>query len=95
VHRELPIYTHINAIKTDHDGQKNLRKLLDSFEITGPHGKHICLVHEVLSMSMEDLRRYSPNRELSAELIRECFSYVLRALDFLREEAHVVHTGLL
>jgi len=95
VHRELPIYTHINAIKTDHEGQKNLRKLLESFEIDVPHGKNICLVHEVLSMSMEDFRRYLPNREFSAEIIRETFGYVLRALNFLRKEAHVVHTGLL
>jgi serine/threonine-protein kinase SRPK3 len=95
VHREMPIYTHINAIKTDHDGQKNLRKLLDSFEITGPHGKHICLAHKVFSMCMEDFRGYLPNRYFSADLIREIFGYILRALHFLRKEAHVVHTGLL
>jgi hypothetical protein len=95
VHREMPIYIHINAIKTDHDGQKNLRKLLDSFEITGPHGKHICLAHEVFSMCMEDFRGYLPNRYFSADLIREIIGYMLRALHFLRKEAHVVHTGLL
>jgi hypothetical protein len=46
-------------------------------------------------MCMEDFRGYLPNLEFSADLIREIFRDMLRALDFLREEAHVVHTGLL
>jgi serine/threonine-protein kinase SRPK3 len=95
VHRELPIYIHINGIKSDHDGQKNLRKFLASFEVNGPNGKHICLVHQALSMTLEDFRCYSPNREISAAVIRETFGNILRALHFLRKEAHVIHTGLL
>jgi serine/threonine-protein kinase SRPK3 len=62
VHRELPIYTHISGIKSDHYGQKYLRKFLDSFEINSPNGKHICLVNQALSMTMEDYRCLLPNR---------------------------------
>jgi serine/threonine-protein kinase SRPK3 len=95
VHRELPIYTHISGIKSDHYGQKYLRKFLDSFEINSPNGKHICLVNQALSMTMEDYRCLLPNRGIDAAVIRETFGDMLRALDFLREEAHVIHTGLL
>jgi serine/threonine-protein kinase SRPK3 len=95
VHRELPIYTHINSMNSEHDGRLNLRKFLDSFEINGPNGKHICLVHEASGMCLEDFRAYLPDRVFSADLIRETFSDLLRALHFLREEAHVIHTGLL
>jgi serine/threonine-protein kinase SRPK3 len=95
VHRELPIYTHINSMNSEHDGRLNLRKFLDSFEINGPNGKHTCLVHEASGMCLEDFRAYLPDRVFSADLIRETFRDLLRALHFLREEAHVIHTGLL
>jgi serine/threonine-protein kinase SRPK3 len=95
VHRELPIYTHINSMNSEHDGRLNLRKFLDSFEINGPNGKHICLVHEALGICLEGFRAYLPDRVFSADLIRETFRDLLRALHFLREEAHVIHTSLL
>lgn len=94
MHRELPIYTHINNINSQHGGRLNLRKLLDSFEINGPNGNHLCLVHEALGMNLEELRDLVPGREFASELVRESLRNILRALHFLREEAHVIHTGL-
>ncbi|KAL2218848.1 protein kinase [Thermoascus aurantiacus ATCC 26904] len=40
-HRELPIYNHLNQIHSNHVGRGCLRMLLDSFEITGPYGRHV------------------------------------------------------
>jgi serine/threonine-protein kinase SRPK3 len=94
MHRELPIYTHINNIHLQHGGRMNLRRLLDSFEINGPNGKHPCVVHEALGMNLEELRDLVPGREFASDLVRESLRDVLRALHFLREEAHVIHTGL-
>jgi hypothetical protein len=94
VHRELPIYTHINNIHSQLSGRMNLRRLLDSFEIDGPNGKHHCLVHEALGMNLEELRDLVPGREFTSDLVRESLRDILRALHFLREEAHVIHTGL-
>jgi hypothetical protein len=94
VHRELPIYAHIKTLNSEHAGLESLRKLLDSFEIIGPHGNHICLVHEALGMSLEELRDRVPDREFAADLVRQTLRDVLRVLHFFREEAHVVHTGL-
>lgn len=94
VHRELPIYSHINNMGSHHDGCMNLRKLLDSFEIDGPNGKHLCLVHEALGMNLEELRDLVPGREFAPDLVRQSLRDILRALHFLREEAHVIHTGL-
>lgn len=92
-HRELPMYNHINGIRSQHGGRLNLRRLLDSFNIEGPNGRHVCLVHEALGMNLEDLRDLVPNREFASDLIRESLRGILRALHFLREEAHVIHTG--
>jgi serine/threonine-protein kinase SRPK3 len=94
VQRELPIYTHINNINSKHGGKMSLRRLLDSFEIQGPNGKHLCLIHEALGMSLEELRDLVPGQGFASELIRESLRSILRALHFLREEAHIIHTGL-
>ena len=94
MHRELPIYTHINNIHSHHGGKWSLRRLLDSFEINGPNGKHSCLVHEALGMNLGELRDLVPSGEFTSDLVRESLSETLRALHFLREEAHVIQTGL-
>lgn len=68
MHRELPIYTHINNINSQHGGRLNLRKLLDSFEINGPDGNHLCLVHEALGMNLKQLRDLVPGQEFARDL---------------------------
>jgi serine/threonine-protein kinase SRPK3 len=94
VQRELQIYTHINNIQSKHGGKMSLRRLLDSFEIQGPSGKHLCLVHEALGMSFEELGDLIPGQGFASDLVRESLRGILRALHFLREEAHIIHTGL-
>ena len=56
VHRELPFYNHIAHRIEDsaHKGRSNIRKLLDSFDVRGPHGKHVTLVFEACQMSLRD-----------------------------------------
>ncbi|KAK1809531.1 hypothetical protein LTR12_016093 [Friedmanniomyces endolithicus] len=41
VHRELPIYKHINGLKSEHEGRDHIRRLLDTFEISGSDGSHV------------------------------------------------------
>lgn len=91
VHRELPIYKHINSLDSEHDGRNYIRKMLDSFEISGPDGKHTYLVHEALGMNPEELRELL-DELLAPDLIRQSLRGILRGLDFLRE-ARVIHTG--
>lgn len=93
VHRELPMYNHINSLDSQHEGRNYVRRLLDSFEIGGPHGRHTCLVHEALGMNLEELRELVPGRIFAPDLIRQSLRGVLRAMHFLHEEAHVIHTG--
>ncbi|KAJ5101549.1 protein kinase [Penicillium alfredii] len=53
--RELDIYKHMNSVETRHPGTNFIRKLLDHFDIQGPHGQHVCLVHEPLGTSADFL----------------------------------------
>ncbi|CAK7222007.1 hypothetical protein SBRCBS47491_004721 [Sporothrix bragantina] len=44
-HRELPFYQHLATLPSSmHPGAKNIRQLLDSFQVAGPHGTHMVLV---------------------------------------------------
>lgn len=76
MHRELPIYTYINNMILQHDGRLNLRRLLDSFEIDGPNGNHLCLVHEALGMNLEVFRDLVPGREFASDLVRESLRHI-------------------
>lgn len=95
VHRELPIYNHLNQIHSNHAGRRCLRKLLDSFEVTGPHGRHLCLVHQPLGMSLYDLqiRARLNDKYITKEILRPSMRQLLAALDYLHRDAHVIHTG--
>lgn len=93
VHRELPIYNHIESLDSQHGGHSHVRRLLDSFVLNGPDVQHTCLVHEALGMNLEELRDLVPDRELSSDLVRQSLRDILRAMHFLHEEARVVHTG--
>ncbi|KAE8139207.1 U4/U6 small nuclear ribonucleo protein PRP4 [Aspergillus pseudotamarii] len=64
---ELDIYHRINSVESDHPGKRFIRKLLHHFTIAGPHGQHICLVHEPLGISASDLIRWIPGRAMSLE----------------------------
>ncbi|KAK4570385.1 hypothetical protein LTR86_002465 [Recurvomyces mirabilis] len=93
-HRELPIYEHINSLGSDLSGRAHIRDLLDSFEISGPHGKHICLVHEALGKNLEELRDVIPERVFEPDLVRHTLRDILRALHFLHTDAGIIHTDI-
>ncbi len=93
VHRELPIYRHINSLNSQHDGRAHVRKLIDSFELSGPDGEHTCLVHEALGMNMEELRDLVPRGAMNGYLVRQFLRPILGGIQFLHEDARVIHTG--
>jgi hypothetical protein len=48
-------------MQTSHEGRKYVRKMYDSFELQGPHGTHICLVHQPLGISLSELKELPPD----------------------------------
>lgn len=93
VQREVSIYDHINNLRSEHQGRDHVRKLLETFSIQGPHGAHICLVHQPLGMSLDEIRNGRVGGVLSTALVRELFRWLLRGLEYLHQEARVIHTG--
>lgn len=87
------MYEHLAGIKSEHAGRKSVRGLLGSFEIEGLDGRHVCLVHEAYGKSMFEMKEFADAGVFNVDMIRETLRSVLRALQFLHEEAHIVHTG--
>lgn len=69
--------------------------MLDTLEISGVDSGHICLVHEPLGMSIEAFRQLMPTKQLDKHVLKALLKHLLLALDFLHNEANVVHTGIL
>lgn len=93
VHRELPIYKHINNLQSEHEGRGHVREFHNSFEVKGPYGQHICLVLQPLGISLDELRKLTPDGVFGADLIRQTLRPILTGLQFLHKEAQVIHTG--
>ncbi|KAK5700538.1 hypothetical protein LTR97_005055 [Elasticomyces elasticus] len=94
VHREMLIYKHINSVDSVHGGQVDVRKMFEAFTVSGPYGEHICLVHEPCGISLGELKCRAKGKRLDADLLRQGLRNVLSGVQFLHEEAKVIHTDL-
>jgi serine/threonine-protein kinase SRPK3 len=89
VHRELQSYHHVSRLvgnRTSHEGRGNIRRLLDSFEATGPHGGHVVLVLEAAQMSLRDMRVVFRPDGFDEDFVRGAVTELLKALDFLHSQ---------
>ncbi|GJD03061.1 protein kinase [Colletotrichum higginsianum] len=84
-HRELPFYRHLDKFRPSlHPGAKNVRTLLSSFEVTGPHGKHVALALQVSQMSIRDMGTvFMDGAGFPEEFFKGAVKELLEALDFL------------
>ncbi|KAK2767427.1 hypothetical protein FQN54_003583 [Arachnomyces sp. PD_36] len=97
VHRELPFYHHIARHMTGggaRQGQDNIRKLLDSFEIVGPDGKHIVLVMDAAQMSLYDMKLVFRPDGFEEDFVTAAITELLKALDSLHTSGETVHTDI-
>ncbi|OBT85686.1 CMGC/SRPK protein kinase [Pseudogymnoascus sp. 03VT05] len=92
--READIYTHIQSLSSRHEGKGHVRNLHEAFEIEGPDGKHWCLVHAPLGLSLQEWQRGFEGGKLTVGVLRGLVRSLLLALEFLHEEAGVIHTDI-
>ncbi|KAH9885146.1 serine threonine protein kinase, CMGC group [Xylariomycetidae sp. FL2044] len=91
---ELSIYRRISASVAKHPGRDAVRNLLDSFDISGPHGSHRCLVHPPLWESTLTFLHRNPIRRLPSPVLRVILRRLFLALDFLHAECRIIHTDI-
>ncbi|TWU72294.1 hypothetical protein ED733_003630 [Metarhizium rileyi] len=92
--RELEFYHHVSSLNSQHPGQRFIRGLYETFEIPGPSGQHLCLVHPPMHMTINELQYINPARRLNQELLKLVLFNLLNALSFLHDEAEVTHADI-
>lgn len=93
LNRELDFYEHVSSMESQHRGQAYIRGLYGEFELDGPNGKHLCLVHPPMHITIQQLQHQNSAHKLNVPLLKWTLANVLKALSFLHDEAKVVHTG--
>ncbi|KAF6263671.1 kinase-like domain-containing protein [Scenedesmus sp. NREL 46B-D3] len=71
---------------------KHCCRLLDSFETSGPHGLHVCMVFEVLGDNMLALIKAFDYKGVPLPVVRSLTRQMLVALDYLHRELQIIHT---
>ncbi|QPH11091.1 hypothetical protein C2857_002681 [Epichloe festucae Fl1] len=93
--KEIDISNHMCSMWTTHPGQEYVRKVLDSFEVKRSGQTHLCLAFEPLRQPLWMLgRQTSPNGLVQPRIIKALLPGILKCLDFLHTECHVIHTDL-
>ncbi|KAK5994313.1 hypothetical protein PT974_04786 [Cladobotryum mycophilum] len=83
-HFELPFYEALDrALPSKHYGANNIRKLIESFDELGPHGKHVALVLQLSQISLRDINTVFFKGHGSEELfVKGAIKELLQAIDF-------------
>lgn len=92
---EIEIYKHLKTVKTSHAGRRYVRDSLTTFEVTGKHGQHHCLVHTPMWESFKAMLLRNGSGRYPEEILRPSLHRLFLALDYLHTDANIIHTGLL
>ncbi|GKZ40109.1 hypothetical protein AbraIFM66950_002391, partial [Aspergillus brasiliensis] len=65
--REVAISEHLKE-SSDVHRKRLVRLVLDSFEIVGPRGKHVCLIYQPLGMSFSEFQDLLPDKKFPKDL---------------------------
>ena len=81
-------------IDVEDGGHNYVVQLLDSFEHSGPNGKHVCMVFEVLGDTLLTLIRKRGRKEpFPLHAVRVVTYQLLQALDYSHRKS-IIHTDL-
>ena len=89
---ESKILRALTTGKRDHQGRAYVSSLLDEFVISGPNGRHRCLVSEAAGCSVAQSKEASTTWKFPANVARAISAQVLLGLDYIHS-CGVVHGG--
>ncbi|KAJ6008373.1 hypothetical protein N7540_012349 [Penicillium herquei] len=91
---EKELESHIRQQNPKHPGHLMVRACLDELEVTGPNGKHKCLVYEPMRDPFWLFQDRFVDREIPLPLAKAYMYSILNGLDYLHSECEVVHADL-
>lgn len=77
-----------------HPGYTHVRFMLDTFKIKSKYGDHLCIVYDVLREPIDECQEKFPQGLFNSDRLRKLLPALLRGLDYMHSECHVVHTDL-
>ncbi|KAK7870230.1 hypothetical protein R5R35_003499 [Gryllus longicercus] len=69
-------------------------QLLDSFEVPGDHGSHVCMVFDVHGVNLLKLLISNNYQGLPLRSVKSIIKQVLEGLDYLHTKCNIVHTDI-
>lgn len=76
----------------DPNDSHNCVRLHDHFEHSGPHGRHVCLVFEVLGDNLLALIKRYDYKGIPIPVVQNLARQMLAALDYMHREREIIHT---
>ncbi|SCU82478.1 LADA_0C05622g1_1 [Lachancea dasiensis] len=77
-----------------YDSSKHILSLSDSFEHTGPNGKHVVMVFEVLGENLLALIKKYEHRGIPVMYVKQIAKQLLLGLDYMHRKCGVIHTDI-
>lgn len=90
---ELDILRHISEANPRHQGWEFVRRPLDSFSVEHGTARHLGLVFEALREPLWIYRTRFIGDVIPSGVLKILLQMVLRGLDYLHSECHVIHAG--
>ncbi|CAE6518844.1 unnamed protein product [Rhizoctonia solani] len=91
---EIAMLQKITKADRSHAGSRHVVEFYETFDMTGPHGLHRCIVTEPLGFNIDHLRRELGDARLSLPLVKIITRQILLGLDYLHNSCGVIHTDL-
>lgn len=76
----------------DPENDNHCVRLYDHFEHVGPHGRHVCLVFEVLGENLLSLIKRFDYRGIPIPVVRNLARQMLIGLDYMHRVCEIIHT---
>jgi len=77
---EITINDYLKSNPIEHPGKILVRRVLDSFEIEGPNGKHKCILYQPLGMRFTEYLILFPQKTFPKDLAHRSVQLLLIAL---------------
>jgi serine/threonine-protein kinase SRPK3 len=91
---EINILSIISNANPRHPGYGYVVRMFESFSVVGPHGKHICMVFEVLDHNLLKMIQGHSYQGIPLHIVKRIARQILQGLDYLHNECGVIHTDL-
>jgi serine/threonine-protein kinase SRPK3 len=67
---EREILLHMHDADPSHPGHEHITQLVDTFEHTGPNGRHVCLVFEVMGETLRSFGTWFRHHRVPNSIMR-------------------------